>query len=88
MENIQFNHNAKSGIESFGLDHIEFNRKLATVITVFFATTEDDERRHSKLAESLMNSLTDTEILFLASCQAVDIIKGFGSFLDNQIINK
>lgn len=86
MKDIQFNHDAESGIESFGLDHTAFNRKLATVITVFFATTED-ERRQSKLAEFLMNSLTDTEILFLASCQTVDIIKGFGSFLNNQIIN-
>lgn len=75
MENIQFNHNAESGIESFGLNHEEFNRKLAATITVFFATMDDDERRHSKLGEFLMNSLTDTEILFLASCHTVDIIK-------------
>lgn len=87
MKDIQFNHDAESGIESLGLDHTAFNRKLATVITLFFATTEDDEISQSKLAEFLINSLTDTEILFLASCQAVDIIKGFGSSLNNQIIN-
>lgn len=87
MQNIQFNHNAKSGVESFGLDNDKLNRKLAGLVTLFFATMDENDRRHSRLGEMLANNLTDTEILFLATCHTVDIIKGFDSFTQQQITN-
>lgn len=87
MDNIQFNHNAKSGIESFGLNHFEFNKKMASLITLFFSVLEEDDRRHSRLGEFLAEHLNDTEILFLATCHTVDMIRDFNSQIENQINN-
>lgn len=87
MKDIQFNHDAESGIESFGLDQVAFNKKLGVIITLFFATLEENDRRHSRLGEFLAQRLTDTEILFLATCQTVDILRGFDSFTQQQINN-
>lgn len=77
---VKFNHDAKETTEAFGItDHDHVSHALANTLSTFLQG--DGVKTMSKLGEHIQESLSDNEILLLATQQVHDIFNKDAEFL-------